>query len=48
TDRFEAEDDQAALTKALGKASPHEMELWCGHRRILVLEPAAAGAESDS
>jgi hypothetical protein len=38
TDRFEAADDHSALVKALAKASRHEMELWCGHRRVRVME----------
>ena len=36
TDRFAADDDYIALDKARAKASGHEMELWCGPRRVRV------------
>ena len=39
-DRFEAADDQSALVKALSKSSSHDMELWCGHRRVRVMDRA--------
>ena len=35
-DRFDAEDDVAALAKAGARASRHEMELWCGPRRVRI------------
>jgi len=35
-DRFAAADDAAALDKVGARASRHEMELWCGHRRVRV------------
>jgi hypothetical protein len=39
-DRFAAHDDSAALDKARGKSLGHEMELWCGPRRVRVLAMA--------
>ena len=39
-DRFEAEDDAAALAKAEARASPHERELWCGPRRVRIFATA--------
>ena len=39
-DRFAAEDDAAALVKAAARTSRHEMELWCGPRRVRVFAVA--------
>jgi hypothetical protein len=46
TDRFAADDDQAALAKALAKAESDEMELWCGPRRVRVFTLAESDASA--
>ena len=44
-DRFQAADDSVALDKVTAKAKGHDMELWCGPRRVRVFELTASEAE---
>jgi hypothetical protein len=46
TERFEADDDRAALAKAVAGARSDEMELWCGPRRVKVFTLAESGASA--
>jgi hypothetical protein len=46
TDRFEAEDDAAALDKAGDRFRGHEMELWCGRRRLRIFALAEGALSS--
>ena len=39
-DRFNAPTDDSALLKARDKAAGHDMELWCGHRRVALFDMA--------